>query len=52
MTYVSQKLRAIRLSDFHQFQILANPKLQRFTLAFLIIFPELPMFLWYCSTLI
>ena len=49
MTYVAQKLRAIKLFDIAQAQRLTDPKLQRFALAALILFPELPMLVWYVA---
>lgn len=50
MTYVAQKLRAIKLFDLAQAQRLTDPKLQRFALAFIVLFPELPMLVWYVAT--
>jgi len=49
MTYVAQKLRAIKLFDIAQAQRLTDPKFQRFALALLILFPELPMLVWYVA---
>ena len=50
MTYVAQKLRAIKLYDLAQAQRLTDPKLQRFALALIILFPELPILVWYVAT--
>jgi len=50
MTYVAQKLRAISLFDLVHAQRLTDPKLQRFALALMILFPELPIFVWYLAT--
>jgi hypothetical protein len=50
MTYVAQKMRAIRLFDLVQAQRLNDPKLRRFALALIILFPELPIFVWYVTT--
>ena len=50
MTYVAQKLRAIKLFDLAQAQRLTDQKLQRFALALIILFPELPMLVWYVAT--
>ena len=50
MTYVTQKLRAIKLFDPAQAQRLTDPKLQSFALALIILFPELPILVWYVAT--
>ena len=50
MTYVAQKLRAIKLFDLAQAQRLTDPKLQRFALALIILFPEFRMLVWYVAT--
>ena len=50
MTYVAQKLRAIKLFDLAQAQRLTDPKLQRLALALIILFPEFPMLVWYVAT--
>ena len=47
MTYVPQKLRAERLFYFDQTKFLSNPKIQRAAVAVAILFPELPICLWY-----
>ena len=50
MTFVTQKLRTIRFFDLANTQSLANPRLQRIALAFIVLFPELPIFVWYLAT--
>jgi len=50
MSYVAQKLRTIKLFDLAQAQRLTDPKLQRFALAIIILFPELPILVWYVAT--
>ena len=52
MTYVPQKLRAERLFYLDQTKFLTNPKIQRAAVAFAILFPELPICLWYLSSII
>jgi len=52
MTYVPQKLRGERLFYFDQTKFLTNPKIQRAAVACAILFPELPICLWYLSSFI
>jgi len=50
VTFVTQKLRTIRFFELANTQSLTNPRLQRFALAFIVLFPELPIFVWYLAT--
>jgi len=43
-------LRTVRLLDLANTQSFTNPRLQRFALAFIVLFPELPIFVWYLAT--
>lgn len=52
MTYVLQKLRAERLFYFDHTKFLTNQKIRRTAVAFVILFPELPICLWYLSSVI
>ena len=52
MNYVPQKLRAVRLFYFDQTKFLTNRKIQRAAVAFAILFPELPILLWYLTSFI
>ena len=52
MTYVPQKLRAERLFYFDHKKFLTNQKIWRAAVAIAILFPELPICLWYLSSVI
>ena len=52
MNYVPQKLRAELLFYFDHTKFLSNPKIQRAAVAFAILFPELPLCLWYLSSFV